>query len=562
MEITKKSFDANYKFVPQKKMVNQNNWSFKRICDSFGSKDIDDSPKYQRPDVNGSNLLYGEGTIWQKNLMKDIVLQNPIQPLHFRVIKGKNKNTHTLLAITYWEIVDGGHRTRTIYKFFCGYVRLPEGTILTDINGIQIDVSNYTYKDILQYYPPIAEYILNLTFPVYEYNDLPDKGAEELFLKLNDLHNMTPADKRNAINGIVADICRKYGAVDSKDGLEIFTRFSQKGQNKKLQYVSIPMIGRATDEMVSFALYYLYTGGVNSNNFKGMESQSVLNDMYRDEELIKRLLDHNDNLLSDLDSLLKIVDGVVQEGRLADSRGGAWGKGSLKKLFMLITESARNAGGFGKYKPDTKKLHNELKNAYTQLTKSKVAHHPFQLYEVVDGKVIPLSDNKQPKNVKKHETYQFPSVFTGGARVDDLLYIYHHFMTKGVFNFGLKTTTKDDSRTFNKKQNEEMYVEQEGKCKKCKCDLSTNKYAADHILGHTYGGPTEVKNGQLLCVSCNQMKSSGMDINDVKYLCEKYGYDDFAGLSKYIIKEAATLNESQIKEIKQIVIDNEFLGSN
>jgi hypothetical protein len=50
------------------------------------------------------------------------------------------------------------------------------------------------------------------------------------------------------------------------------------------------------------------------------------------------------------------------------------------------------------------------------------------------------------------------------------------------------------------------------------------------------------------------MKSSGMDINDVKYLCEKYGYDDFAGLSKYVLKGAITLTEAQIKEVKQIVI--------
>lgn len=555
MEITKNSVGADYKFVPKESMVSENKWSFEKICHSFGSKIINDSPTYQRPDVAGSNLLYGEGTIWQKNLMKDIILQNPIQPLHFRVLKkDKNLISGTVVAITDYEIVDGGHRTRTIYKFFNNYVRLPEGTILTDINGDEIDISNYTYKDILQHYPSIAEYILNLTFTVYEYNNLSDKGAEELFLKLNDLHNMTPADKRNAINGVTADTCRKYGAVDSKNGLEIFTTFSQKGQKQKLQYVSIPMIGRATDEVVAFALYYLYKGGVNSNHFKGMDSQSVLNDMYRDEELIKRLSDSNDSLLSDLDSLLKIVNAVVQKG-LLDTRSCSWGKGSLKKLFMLIAESARNAGGFGKYKPDAEKLYNELKEAYTQLTKSNVAHHPFQSYEVVDGKVVPLSDDKQPKNVKKSETYQFRSVFIGGARVDDLLYIYHHFMTKGVFNFGLKTTTKDDSRTFNNTQIDEMWVEQSGMCKKCKCNLSENKYAADHILPHSYGGPTVIKNGQLLCVSCNERKSSGMDINDVEYLCKKYNCSDYDNLKKYIIGENITIDENQIKRIKQIVID-------
>ena len=37
--------------------------------------------------------------------------------------------------------------------------------------------------------------------------------------------------------------------------------------------------------------------------------------------------------------------------------------------------------------------------------------------------------------------------------------------------------------------------------------------------------------------------------------CKKYGYDDFTGLSKYVLKGAVTLTESQIKEVKQIIIE-------
>ena len=542
----------NNKFEPAASKVTNNHegWTFKVMFQKFGSKNVNDKPKYQRPDVDGSLLLFGEGNEWQKNLMRDIIKGNPFQPIHLRDKDGV------------WEIVDGGHRTRTVYKFLNGYVRLPKDTILSGKDGNTFDISNMTFGDIIKNYPFLSEYIWNLTFEVYEYRNISDKEAEELFLKLNDLHDMSHADKRNAIDNIVADVCRERGAVDSPKAITIFKEILQKGKDRTLAHVSLPLTKRATDEMVSFALYYLHKGGVFGNDFGGLESQSELNDMYRDEELIKRLLDPKDTLISELDSLLKIINGVVIEGRLSDSRGGAWGKGSLKKLIMLITESARNAGGFGKYKPDTKKLYKDLKEAYTELSKSKVAHHPFQLYEVIDGKVVPLSENNQPKNVKKHETYQFPSVFTGGARVDDLLYIYHQFITKSVFKFGLKTTTKDDSRTFSKKQTEEMWVKQGGECKKCRCDLNTNDYAADHILGYAYGGPTELKNGQLLCVDCNTMKSSGMDVNDVKYLCEKYGYTDFAGLSKYILKGVVTLSETQIKQIKEHIIDNELLGSN
>ena len=524
---------------------NHQEWTFRVMAQKFGSKIINDKPKFQRPDVDGSLLMYGEGNQWQRELMKDIIKGNPFQPIHLRL---NRKNV--------WEIVDGGHRTRAVYKFLNGFIRLPKDTIITDVDGNDFDISNMTIVDILTTYPFLGDYIDNLKFEVYEYRNITNKEAEELFLKLNDLHTMSDADKRNAIDNIIADVCRDRGAVDSQTAINIFKHTVQKGNtgDKRLQYVPISINKRATDEMISFALYYLYSGGVFAHKFGGMEKQPLLNVMYRDEMLIKRLLDPKDTLVSDLDNLLKIINNVVMCGRLSDKRSGTWGKGAIKKLIMLITESARNAGGFNKYKPDVKELFSKLKVAYGNLSKSKVAHHPYQLYNIIDGVVTPLTRDKQPSGVRYHELHQFTSVFTGGARVDDLLYTLHQFITEGVMSFGLKTTKKDTTRTFSTKQNEQMWVEQGGKCKKTGVDLLTCDYAADHILPHTYGGPTDIKNGQLLSSTANQMKSSGMDIDDVKYLCEKYDYSDFDGLSKYILKGTITLSESQIKEVKQIII--------
>ncbi|MDA8919410.1 hypothetical protein N9I13_00250 [bacterium] len=535
---------TEYKFVPMKSKVtqNHNDWTFTKMHQSFGNKTVNDKPKYQRPDVDGTRLLFGEGNEWQQNLMKDILIGNPFQPIHLRLNNG------------IWEIVDGGHRTRTVYKFLNGYIRLPEGTILTDENGKEFDLSNKTFKDIIVDYSFLETYIWNLKFEVYEYRDITNIQAEELFLKLNDLHDMSHADKRNAIDNIVADICRDKGAVDSKHAISIFKEVLTNSKGKTLANVSIPITKRATDEMISFALYYLYKGGIFTDGFIGLESQPALNDMYRDKTLIKRLTDENDSLSSDFDKLLTILNDVIKCGRLSDKRNGLWKKGSIKKLIMLIVESAKSAGGFSKYNPNAKKFYKELKQAYTELLKSKVKHNPYQLYKLDNGKVVPLPKSEQPTNVRYHETHMFPSVFTGGARVDDLQYIYYHFLTKGSSTFGLKTNSKDDVRTFNQKQFDILWAEQGGKCKKTGVDLNETEYAVDHILPYSFGGPTDVKNGQILSKSANDMKSSGMDIDDVKYLCEKYGYEDFDGLSKYILKGSITLSESQIKDVKQMII--------
>lgn len=536
--------ETEYVFVPMKSKVtkNHNEWTFTKMHQSFGNKTVNDKPKYQRPDVDGSLLLFGEGNVWQQNLMKDIIMGNPFQPVHLRLKDGV------------WEVVDGGHRTRTVYKFLNGFVRLPAGTILSDANGNNFDLSNMTIKDIIVNYPFLETYIWNLKFEIYEYRDITDKQAEELFLKLNDLHDMSHADKRNAIDNIVADICRSKGAVDSKLALSIFKETLTNSKGKTLAHVSVPITRRATDEMISFALYYLYKGGIFTDGFKGLESQSELNEMYRDENLIKRLTDETDSLSSDLDKLLTILNDVIICGRLSDKRNGVWKKGSIKQLIVLIVEAAKSAGGFSKYTPNSKKFYKELKQAYTELLKSQVKHNPYQLYKLNNGKVVPLPKSEQPANVKYHETHMFPSVFVGGARVDDLQYIYYHFLTKGSNTFGLKTNSKDDVRTFNQKQFDYLWAEQDGKCKKTGVDLSKTECAVDHILPYSFGGPTDVKNGQILSKSANDMKSSGMDINDVKYLCEKYGYEDFDGLSKYILKGSITLSESQIKDVKQMII--------
>lgn len=535
-----------YVFVPCKSTViaNHKDWTFLKMKTEFGFT-ITDKPKYQRPDVDGSALMAGDGNVWQKSLLQDVILGNPFQPIHLRFTES---------GII--EIVDGGHRTRAIIKFLNGYITLPADTILKANNGDIFDLSGLSYLQIIRKFPFLKNYIENLTFEVYEYRNISNKQAETLFLKLNDLHTMSHADKRNAIDNIIADVCRDRGAIDSPNGLHIFTTFTTKGTDKTLQYVSVPITARNTDEMISFFLYYLYKGGINGKEFYGLEDQGELNDMYRDVELIKRISNPTDTLLSDLDSLLDIIDKVVREGRFSDKRAGSWGKGALKKLCMIICESAWESGGFSKYKPNIKNLFNDIKTAYEELSKAKIQpHHPHQLYEIDStNKVVPLPKSKQLKKVKYHETHQFISVWTGGARIDDLQYIYLNMKTKGVTTFGLGKK-KDDVRTFTEKQKNEFRVEQEGCCKKCGVDLDSigESGIGDHILPHAQGGPTEVNNGQLLCNSCNEMKSSGMDKDDVIYLCEKNNYDDVDGLLKYIIKNRTTLTESQIKEVAEAI---------
>ena len=77
--------------------------------------------------------------------------------------------------------------------------------------------------------------------------------------------------------------------------------------------------------MISFALYYLYNGGIFSDGFIGLESQPEEIKCISDENLIKRLENEDDSLSSDLDKLLTILNDVIKCGRLSEKRNGTMG---------------------------------------------------------------------------------------------------------------------------------------------------------------------------------------------------------------------------------------------
>lgn len=496
-------------------------WTLDKILKEYKTTLVD-TPKYQRPDVFGF-VHKGAGSFWQRNLIRSILMGDPIPQLHFRFVKGP-----TGLEWKF-EIVDGGHRTRTVYYFLTDCIKTPTDCSLTDIHGNVYSIGAMHLSQIIQKYPELRDYIYNLSLDVVEYQDLNDDEAETLFLTLNDLNKMSPADKRNAINNIIADINRRLGAVDSPDAFSMFTSRSLIKNEWKADYTSLNAVNRESDEIVSWAMYYLYSGGIfatdasGKSTFAGMDSQSVLDRMYRDKSLIEKLEMSDSKIEKNLRSLLSIVNDIVTKHPRLDAfkKGGKWFAGPLKKLIMLVAEMHRvdsSTFNFSKIKIDTDEFFTCLNRATTELKQLKgvIAHRPYQMYEIVDN-TVKLS-KVQPDNVGD-TVYPFYDVFKGGARLDDLLYVYYHYVTKGYLNFG--KTKLDKRRDFDKKTVDKLLAEQKNCCRFCSKIITDGDFAVDHIAPHSFGGPTILENSQLLCSSCNGQKSNGMTFQDVVYLCER-----------------------------------------
>tara|TARA_B100000989_G_scaffold298608_1_gene288712 strand:- start:289 stop:2205 length:1917 start_codon:yes stop_codon:yes gene_type:complete len=74
-----------------------------------------------------------------------------------------------------------------------------------------------------------------------------------------------------------------------------------------------------------------------------------------------------------------------------------------------------------------------------------------------------------------------------------------------------------NKRYFSKSQRDQIFHNSKGKCQKCGIKITYKGFQADHIIPHSKGGKTEIKNGQALCQKCNSSKSNKMQIENKNY---------------------------------------------
>jgi len=70
-------------------------------------------------------------------------------------------------------------------------------------------------------------------------------------------------------------------------------------------------------------------------------------------------------------------------------------------------------------------------------------------------------------------------------------------------------------RGFNASQRTALFLQSKGICSLCGIGLNPADWHADHVIPFALGGPTELWNGQALCISCNLSKSMKVDLTNV-----------------------------------------------
>ena len=478
----------------------------------FNNQRLNPNPIYQRPYHYNDNQPKPGGAPWQKQLISDFLSGKFIQPIHLRLL---DDNT--------WEIIDGGHRTRTLVAFLQNKLKTPAGTSI-DYSGKSYDIGDMTWSSITSKYSAVEELLTKLKLLIVVCSDLTHTEAKEKFLKLNDLHNMTDAEKRNADDTNLSTLCRTLGAIDMSP-YDIFNSYDTKNS---LNHIGLKSIKRQTDELVSTIVMWLHYGITNYTD----GGNSKLNELYLNSNKFKEkdeVFKKDGDLYTKTFELLEQVNNMVIESDWTKSK---WKKLTLQKMTILLDWFYKSVDyNIDNYDINWKTFVNKVDTINSDDTIEP--HIPHTRYSLYDGKKVV---KEKPEN-DGGERYQMKAVFGSGNRIDDIEYWLYNIVERfDMKSFGI-TQLKDSKRTFNDNQKRQAWVNADFKCEKCSKKVTMAEARADHILPHSKGGKTDSSNLQILCEGCNESKSSGMSTNDLqKVLSNK---DD--------------LSPEQIKQIAEIL---------
>jgi len=458
----------------------------------LSQKMINLSPVYQRPYTYNDESSEHWGNEWQKSLIGDFLKGSFIQPIHLL--------ENTLGDYQYW-IIDGGHRTRTLFNFFINHQLKTAMGLMVEWNGKAYDIGGKTWKEILIESPELVNYLEELNLVLISYDVTIDEGRK-LFLKLNDLHSMNHMEKLNSFLHSLAETVRDFGDV-SLSKYPIFKEFTSKG----LVHINLRTIKRTTDELVLWMADFVNKGGYTKYDSTPLwpelkkwyaacdESKTLANKWKPNTKNYK----HLDNLLSKLNNL-------VME---SDRKRTQWKKHTMFKMAILIDYFfSKENYNWNSLDIDWIQFNKHVDLVMSDVKKKGTLHHPHTRYQIIDNKVkIKLVGNPD-------ESYEINSVF-GGDRIDDIEFWLFHMITSD-YDFGISKVQK---RSISDSQKLEMFT---GNCDVCGKEITLTESRGDHRVPHAKDGMTEMFNGQSTCDDCNRDKSSSVTNEDRQKSLNEY----------------------------------------
>ena len=478
---------------------------------------INPSPEYQRAYHYDDKYPDTFGVAWQRNLIGDLLKGEKIGVITLREV---DEIVHLVISTTsidmlLHELLDGGHRSTTLFNFYGGHLKTPEGLELS-VNGRIYGKDKVGGKFWSELPLAVRKESLNNRFLNLDvFQNITDDEAGDKFETINDLHDMTAQEKRQHHRVQVSESIRELAAIDKTD-LKMYQR---KGM--KFKWVNIPVIGRVTDEITATLAYVLEEGIVKTNLSDRNSYASIsatkaqLNTLYINGD---RQHDEpgeyhkSSKLMMKVNDIMSMISDMIYDNRTDDHMSRKyWTKSSILKFGLMIDRWMDEFGVQSIKNMNTKLFWTKL----SVLLRSKMKDHEWvgkSRYHILDGKVV--IERQQP-NIDKELKAGFSKVWGTGVNIHDFEWLV--LTIEADWNPAEWGIVKLDKRNFSEKQRQEIFANDNHACVSCG---STENCEADHIKPWEKGGRTIVENGQTLCRSCNASKSNKISNDTLQKLSD------------------------------------------
>ena len=486
-------------------------------------KIVNAKPSYQRPyhHPDTKDMDY-TGNAWQHNLIAAVLRGDKIPSISLRQTTTRiNVDVAKRAVDTYiQELLDGGHRSRTLYNFYKGHLKTADGLEIS-IGGTVHDCGKKRWDELPK---EVREHALqNIMLNIDVFVGLTDDEAGAKFRTLNNLHEMTAQEKRQSYRTQIAETVRDLGAIDQTD-LEVFSMDSIN-KKRKFDLVKLDPLGRDTDELVATLVYLFDTNFVSKeladrDSFMSWKpSKGQLDSLYQNDLAVnsskssKYNMESTDHtLMSDVKFILTMINKIVVENQFNLSKGvksnlSYWTKASIVKLAFILDDFIGRFGKDSIEQMDVKMFFDKLKSV---VDNKKSIFRAYSRNTILDGKVVSSYEKPVDKEVKA----QIRTVWGTGTRIDDYEFVKLHIdLNFNSTEWGIHVL--DKLRDFTESQRKQIFARDNHKCVECG---SEEKLEADHKLPWSKGGETTVDNGQTLCEYHNRSKSDKVDISTLNTL--------------------------------------------
>ena len=490
---------------------------------------INSKPSYQRPyhHPDTRDVDY-TGNAWQHNLIASVLQGDKIPSISLRQTTEKISVTifNNVIDTYVHELLDGGHRSRTLYNFFTNHLKtggLAAEDLPISVGGVVYECGAMRWDELPK---EVREHALqNIDLNIDVFVGLTDDEAGSKFRTLNNLHEMTAQEKRQSHRTQIAQSVRNLGAIDQTE-LEMFS-VANINNKRKFNHVKLDTTGRDTDEMVATLVYLFNENYVSTNlnqrdSFLGWKpSKGQLDSLYQNDLSVNskkmskfNMKSENDDLMSKVSFILKMIDKIIVENQFNYSKGSKsnlsyWTKSSFVKLAFILDDFINRFGEQSIEHMDVKMFFDKLRSVVDDKKPVMRAH---SRYAIVDGKV----QISYEKPVDKVVMSPIKTVWGTGTRIDDYEFIKLHIdLNFNPIDWGILEL--DKLRDFTESQRRQIFARDNHRCVECG---SEEKLEADHILPWSKGGRTHIDNGQTLCEFHNRSKLAKVDISTLTSMSE------------------------------------------